>query len=91
MLCGELSIVTVTLENCGSLPVTRLLMASTSPECVSLGQRRGELCEVSLPSPLVPGASMQTLMRLRAPHLRGSYTMHLLFYCESSHDTGKTL
>ncbi|XP_046659166.1 trafficking protein particle complex subunit 8-like [Homalodisca vitripennis] len=92
MLSGELGTVTVRLENCGNLPVTRLLVTCGTPGLVALGSpQRGDVMEVALPVGLAPGASVSVDMQVRAHDLRGSYTADLLFYYENTRDQAKPL
>uniref|UniRef100_A0A1B6JUM6 Uncharacterized protein n=4 Tax=Homalodisca liturata TaxID=320908 RepID=A0A1B6JUM6_9HEMI len=92
MLSGELSTVTVRLENCGNLAVTRLLVTCGTPGLVALGSpQRGDVMEVALPVGLAPGASVSVDMQVRAHDLRGSYTADLLFYYENTRDQAKPL
>ncbi|XP_054278415.1 trafficking protein particle complex subunit 8 isoform X2 [Macrosteles quadrilineatus] len=91
MLSGELTEVAVKIDNCGGVPVTKLLAVCGTPGVVAVGRRCAEVMEVPLDTPLVPGATLEVPMRVRAHDLKGSYTVDLLFYYESAQNQGKPL
>ncbi|RZF40599.1 hypothetical protein LSTR_LSTR007482 [Laodelphax striatellus] len=85
LVCGELYTVGVELTNCGSRPISRVLVASSTPHLVSIGHKSANgVCSLPLAEPLAPGHSSSMRMLLRAPEFKGSSALHLLFYYESS-------
>lgn len=90
MLSGELIDVTVHMQNFGQLPVSRILLTSTVRNLFSLGHTEGEVGFVPLKEPITPGQSVHVPMKIRAPDIKGTLNIDLLFYYESLKEVTKS-
>lgn len=89
MLSGELISVTVYMENFGRLPVSRILVASPVTNLFSLRHTEGGVGSVPLKEPVAPGQSISIPMKIRAPDIKGTSNIDLLFYYESLKEATK--
>ncbi|XP_075215467.1 trafficking protein particle complex subunit 8 homolog l(3)76BDm isoform X2 [Lycorma delicatula] len=87
LVCGELQSVQVELHNCGSTPVSRIMVVSSTPHLFSIGDKRPSgICIIPLSTPLEPQQTAAVQMSLRAPDLKGSSFLHLLFYYQGNYE-----
>ena len=87
MLCGEFQRVTIEFENTGNTALKSLYVASTCPELYSLGEPdkcTSQVTAIALPSgSLAPKKTHSVCMWLRAPDIKGTTNLEMLFYYEN--------
>lgn len=85
LVCGELQYVDVELYNHSLIPVSRIMVSSSTPQLLSIGEKRpAGICVIPLKEPLQPIQAISVKLSVRAPDVKGSSILHLLFYYESA-------
>lgn len=84
MLCGEVSEITVLLENVGNLPVNRVLFGSSENGLFAVPSSKSKNDVFILPCGVIePGCSKEVAIFIRACDTSGRISVDLLFYYDS--------